>query len=106
MKPCCQNPHDNMLGATDGMISRSECPVGKRMGGATEFVQGMSCEEFEKAGWTVEVKEPMGCCYNHGYGSMMKECCHAAFNDQPEDGMLAKSDCPVGTRTGGATKFV
>jgi len=106
MKPCCQNPHDSMLDATDGMITRSECPEGSRMGGATKFVEGMTCEEFENAGWTVEDNEPKGCCYNIGYASMMKECCHSAFKDQPEDGMLAKSECPVGTRMGGATKFV
>jgi len=103
MMPCCQGAHESQ--PTNDMLGESECPVAERMGGATMFEEGVTCEQHEAAGWGMEPEEEMGCCYNMGFGSMMKPCCQNAHDMQPANDMLGKSQCPEEGRMGGATKF-
>merc|ERR1719495_2721318 len=104
MAECCQSAHD--LQPANGMLGAELCPTDNmRMGGETRFQEGVTCEEFEAMEWTMEAPEESGCCYNVGFGAMMMECCQIAHDSQPENGLLGASDCPVGDRLGGATKF-
>jgi len=102
-KPCCQNAHDAQ--PANGMLGASKCPTGNLLGGAVMFEAGVTCEDFESQNWGVEEEEDQGCCYNVGFGAMMKPCCQGAHDAQPENGMLGESKCPVGNRMGGATRF-
>lgn len=53
MVECCQSEHDNMKDAKDGMLGASKCPTDqKKIGGATKFVEGVSCTKFKSMGWT------------------------------------------------------
>merc|ERR1719474_481525 len=100
MKPCCQSAHDDQ--PENGMLGESSCPVGDVMGGATRFEEGVTCEQFEEQGWG---EEKQGCCYRLGFGAMMKPCCQSPHDNQPANGMLGESSCPVGNLRGGATRF-
>merc|ERR1719334_743181 len=103
-------PSTNLVAPPFLMLGASECPTEQRNGGATKFVEGMTCEEFEAMSWTLEKEEPVdedqGCCYTVGFGAMMVECCQEAHADQPENGMLGESACPTNDgRRGGEVRF-
>merc|ERR1719192_787906 len=87
MKECYQS----MSSAHDGgllQVGESECNTNGRMGGATVFAEGKSCDEFD---WYVAPEpqdELRGCCYNEGYGAMMVPCCQSPVGDHGDDWMV------------------
>merc|ERR550517_883099 len=107
--PCCHASHPNQ--PENGMLGASSCPTEQRSGGSTEFVEGVTCEEFENMGWELVVEaedESMGCCYNEGMGwngVSYGPCCQASHDAQPENGMLGASSCPTEDRNGGSTNL-
>merc|ERR1711971_510745 len=54
-----------------------------------------------------EPEEEMGCCYDVGRGSMMRDCCHELHGVHQGDvnSMVGESECPIGERRGGETRF-
>merc|ERR1719273_1682818 len=46
------------------MLAKGACPVGSRMGGATKFEEGLSCEEFEMKNWGATPPKGQDCSAN------------------------------------------
>lgn len=81
-------------------------------GGSTGYLS-KCCDGYDGAkqcevmnNMSTEKKEEQGCCYNMGFGAMMKPCCHAKHENMKEEDMIGFSMCPVeDKRMGGETRF-